>query len=55
MKKIRVVFYWLSIIPPLIDIVKGAILGISKGVEDAKTGARRVEAQQAEWEKANRG
>lgn len=50
MRKVRVVLYWLSVIPVIIDLVKGAVTGVKKGLADIK------EQEQIElWRKVNKG
>jgi len=51
------VVYWLTIIPALIDAIKGAISGVQKGLADieaAKVAAKDAEQKEA-FDKANRG
>lgn len=56
MKRVKQIFYWITLIPPLIDIITGAINGVKKGLEDIKTGnTRNALDQQRKWEDANRG
>jgi len=49
MKKIKLVLYWISVIPVIIDCVKGAIVGVKKGLADLKD-----ERQQRAFDKSNR-
>ncbi|QXP44163.1 MAG: hypothetical protein [Arizlama microvirus] len=53
MKKIRVVFYWISILPPLIDLIIGAINGVKKGIQDIKD--KKNSEQQELWQQVNAG
>lgn len=56
MKRARQLLYWITLIPPIIDIVTGAITGVKKGLEDIKSGrTRHALDQQRKWEDANRG
>lgn len=56
MRKLKQVLYIISIIPPIVDLVRGAYLGLKKGIEDITHGnTREAERQAAEWEKANKG
>lgn len=56
MKRLRIVLYWISIIPPVVDLFRGAYEGLRKGLEDIKQGRTlRDDAQQQKWEEANRG
>lgn len=56
MRKLKQVLYIISIIPPIIDLIKGAYLGLKKGIEDITHGNTLEAARQtAEWEKANKG
>lgn len=51
------VVYWLTVIPALIDAIKGAISGIQKGLADieaAKVAAKEQQNRQA-FDEANRG
>ena len=50
MKKIKVVLYWLAVVPVIVDLVKGAISGVKKGLVDLK-----LAEQEAQWHKANHG
>lgn len=34
MRKIKVFFYWCSVVPVLVDLVKGAVSGVRKGLAD---------------------
>lgn len=34
MRKIRVFLYWCSVVPVLVDLVKGAVSGVRKGLAD---------------------
>ena len=36
MRKVKAVLYWLSVVPVVIDLVKGAISGVKKGLEDIR-------------------
>lgn len=55
-KRFKQVIYWITLIPPLIDVITGAINGVKKGLEDIKTGnTRHAYDQQRKWEDANRG
>jgi len=53
MKKI---IYWLTIIPALIDAIKGAISGIKQGLDDIETAKLKAKNAEQEllFEKANR-
>lgn len=52
MKKAKAVMYWLTIIPPLIDLIRGAVRGVQLGLEDIK---RKAEVDMEErFDKANR-
>lgn len=55
MKNLKVVLYWLSVIPPVIDAIKGLVTGIKKGLEDVRTAAAAEEAMREKFDKANRG
>lgn len=56
MKRFKQVLYWITLIPPLMDIITGAINGVKQGLEDIKTGkTRHAVDQQRKWEDANRG
>lgn len=56
MRKLKQFLYIISIIPPLVDLFKGAYFGIKKGIEDITHGnTLEAERQAAEWEKANKG
>lgn len=49
--------YWLTVIPAIIDALRGAYIGVKKGLEDIK--AEKVEKKEAEqkaaFDRANRG
>lgn len=49
MKKIKLILYWVSVVPVIIDLVKGAINGVNKGLQDIKE-----QEQQALWLKVNK-
>lgn len=59
MKTVKVVFYWLSIVLPLIDVIAGIKDGVKRAAQDtaddiAKAARVKVEAAQRElWERAN--
>lgn len=36
MKILKAILYWLSVIPPVIDALKGAVSGVKKGLEDVR-------------------
>lgn len=51
MKKAKAVMYWLTIIPPLIDLIRGAVRGVQLGLEDIK---RKADDEMTErFNKAN--
>lgn len=55
MKKIKLVLYWVTLIPALADLVTGAINGVKKGVADIKSGKTiDHEKQLQKWLQANR-
>lgn len=49
MKGLKAVFYWMSVILPVIDALRGIKSGIKKGRDDAA-----IERQRQKWERANR-
>jgi len=56
MKKLKQILYIISIIPPIVDLLKGAYKGLLLGLTDIANGnTLKAERQQAEWEKANKG
>lgn len=56
MRRLKQLMYILSIIGPIYDLLKGAYLGVKKGIEDITHGnTLEAERQAAEWEKANKG
>jgi len=56
MKKLKQVLYIISIIPPIIDLLKGAYIGLKKGLHDITTGNTiAASKERARWEEANRG
>lgn len=52
MKKFRVFLYWVSVIPPLFDVLKGAVIGVKKGLEDIRQKADKD--MQDKFDQANR-
>lgn len=56
MRKLKQFLYIISIIPPLVDLIKGAYIGLKKGIDDITHGKTlEAERQAAMWEKANKG
>lgn len=57
MRKVKIVLYWITVLPALLDAIKGAVIGIKKGlddIKDLKANAKAAEQNEA-FEKANRG
>lgn len=52
-KKIKNVLYWITVIPAIIDIIKGVVTGVKKGLKDIKE--KKDKEQNEAFEKANRG
>jgi len=56
MRKIKIVLYWVTLIPPIIDIITGAINGVKKGITDLKNGeTNALQEQRKKWLQANKG
>lgn len=36
MRKVKIVLYWITVLPAVLDALKGAYNGIKKGLEDIK-------------------
>lgn len=56
MRKIKIVLYWVTVLPAVIDAIKGAVSGIKKGLEDIKdlnAKAKAAENKDA-FDRANR-
>lgn len=48
MRKIKLVLYWITIIPPVVDAIVGAISGLKKGLQDI-----REKHEKDKWHSAN--
>jgi len=50
MKKIKLYLYWISVIPPILDLIRGAVRGVKMGLADLER-----ERENARFDKANNG
>jgi len=49
MRKIKLIIYWITLIPPIVDVVKGAISGLKLGLQDI-----REKHENEKWHRANK-
>lgn len=54
MRKLKAVLYWVTLIPPVFDIVRSVIIGIRDGVKKGLADIKEAE-QKAAFERANNG
>jgi len=56
MKNLKIVLYWISVIPPVVDFIRGLIRGSQLGLQDIKKGETLKAIEQAEaFRRANSG
>jgi len=56
MKNLKLVLYWISVIPPVVDFIRGLIRGSQLGLADIKKGETLEAIKQAEaFKRANSG
>ncbi|WNK14113.1 MAG: hypothetical protein [Microvirus sp.] len=48
MKQLKLILYWITLIPPVVDMVKGAIAGLKLGLQDI-----RDKHEKGKWDQAN--
>jgi len=55
-KNFKLVLYWISVIPPVVDFIRGLIRGAQLGLADIKKGETLEAIKQAEaFRRANKG
>lgn len=54
MRKLKNILYWVTVIPPILDAVRGLIIGIQKGLSDIKNATRLKEEQERKFNESNR-
>lgn len=52
MKLIKAILYWCSVIPPIIDALKGAVEGVKQGLQDVRN--KHDQDERERFDKANR-
>lgn len=48
MRKIKLILYWITLIPPIVDLVQGAFNGLKAGLKDL-----REQRENERWRQAN--